>query len=255
MPLVYAAVTPHAPVLAPTLATEHHAVVEPTISALRHIGQELRAAHVDVVIVLSPHATGDGHSFFAYTGETLAMDLSAFGDFKTATSLPGATVFAQHLRSQADHDHVPMQLQTSETLDYAVSIPWLAGAWPTLPCLPIATYGQSDELLYRFGELLGEVCHQQSARVAIIASADLAQREATQVEPDRPMPWEREIATAIREGQRDTIPAPTETDPCGRAPIVALLSALSAIKPTGTILSFQAPFRVGYLTAECHLRR
>ena len=255
MPLVYAAVTPHAPVLAPTLAIEHQNIVEQTVAALTHIGQELRANQVETIIVLTPHASGDAHTFFASSDHEFQVDLSAFGDYKTKTHFSGATVFAQHLRAQADRDHVAMKLQSTPQLDYAVSVPWLAGAWPEVACLPIATYGQSDELLYRFGELLGEVCHQQAARTAIIASADLQQRPVGHREPDRPLPWEREIATAIREGQRDHIPAATDDDPCGRAPIVTLLSAVAAIQPVGTILSFQAPFRVGYLVAECHLRR
>ena len=254
MALVYAAVVPHAPVLAPTLAADHHAVVHSTISSLQHIGRELRLAQVETMIVLTPHFLGDETSFFVNTAEKLRCDLSKFGDYKTNTELPGAWVFAQHLRAAADQEHVPMRLQSTPDLDYGVSVPWLAGDWPNVACLPIATYGQSDELLFRFGELLGDVCHQQQTRCAIIASADLAERPAGKKDY-RPLPWERDVATALREGRRDHFPPPTTADPCGRAPIVALMSAVASMQPSSTILSFESPFRVGYLTAECHLRR
>ena len=83
MPLVYAAVTPHAPVLAPTLAIEHQNIVEQTVAALTHIGQELRANQVETIIVLTPHASGDAHTFFASSDHEFQVDLSAFGDYKT----------------------------------------------------------------------------------------------------------------------------------------------------------------------------
>lgn len=255
MPLVAAAVVPHAPVLVPAIASAHASFTEPTRTALKEIGVRHTAAHVDTVIVLTPHGPSVDERMTIISGDALRPDFRTFGDVSSYPAWNGNPSVAQLIRSLADEEHVPTALATSEALDYGTAVPLVAAEWPKKSTvIPIAIDHLSREMIIRIAHVINEATHRSHARIACIASADLEERTSHRDDADRPTPWERAIATAVRTGRSEELPE-DDGRSCGFSPIAVLLAMLSGTPANGDILSFQAPFRVGYMVADLHLHR
>lgn len=255
MPLVAAAVLPHAPVLVPAIAAGHAAFTKATQEAMVEAGKHFRATQVETCIVLTPHGPSVDERMTIITSETIKPDLRTFGDVSAYPSWKGNISFTQQLRALADLEHVPSSLATTDVLDYGVAVPLLAADVDQKTAIvPIAIDHLSREMIVRIGHVLNEAIHQSPDRIAVIASADLEERTTADHDPKRPTAWERSIATAVRNGDPEELPA-DDGRSCGFSPIAVLLSLLSPTPATGTILHFDAPFRVGYMVADLDLKR
>lgn len=255
MPLVAAAVVPHAPVLLPTIAGDHAPLTEQTRQALTTLGEDFLAHQVETIVVLTPHAAGIDETLGIVVGERLRVDLSSFGDVTQYPVMKNDWELAQALRSEADDQRLPSQFIHVDSHDYGTGIPLLAGQWSTdMRIISLAIAPTSREQLVRMSAVLHDVLHQTKRRVAFVASVDLDERSAKVHDLDRPTAWERAVATAVRSGKPEELSSGA-SESCGSDVLRLFFHVLAPYHAQGQILSFQAPFRIGYLVADIHLRR
>jgi len=81
MPLVFAAVVPHSPVLVPSVGKEHLKKLKKTVAAMKRLEQDLYASHPDTILIVSPHGPVEADHFTLDLNETYACDLKDFGVF------------------------------------------------------------------------------------------------------------------------------------------------------------------------------
>ncbi len=111
---------------------------------------------------------------------------------------------------------------------------------------------------YEFGKQLKRVLHAESSRVAVIASADLSHKlsAASPGGPSTQGPqFDELIKTHVADKTADALkafdPAIVEqAGQCGYRPIMTLLGTLDEMNVQAKVLSYEAPFGVGYLTAR-----
>ena len=146
-------------------------------------------------------------------------------------------------------------------LDQGTLVPlyylWDKGKHKT-PLIPMSFCSLSLKDHYRFGQFLGEYLKKDSHSWSVIASGDLSHRIAP-YSPAGYSPKAKEFdrkliefiaAKEIKKILNMNIELIDEAGECGLRSIVLLLGILSGFSWEPKILSYEAPFGVGYLVAE-----
>ena len=257
MAIVAAAVIPHSPLILPSIAKEHDALFALTHHSLTEISELLYASQPDLVVLLTPHSSDPiTTGTVVHVAETYHGDLVSFGDFTTSCDVHGSPSAAHRLKMTAEREHFSLLLQTHDGLDYGTSIPFLTVLQQLVntPVLPIICTQSDFSTSLQLGQLLYEQYTAEHDRVVILASSDLSRRKRkSSGNPDQPTSEEKLLSQAMLAVDPSVLAATTpNTDTCGFAPIVTLLSALQQLHPEPKILSFQSPMGVGLLTAFFH---
>jgi MEMO1 family protein len=255
--IVHACIVPHAPILVEEVAGERFEQVSKTAEAYSGVSQTLAEAKPETVVLVSPHGPNQRDSFIVCSAPRARADLSRFR--------------APQVRFEAsiDLDLTKKFLSLDKTFaakDWALDLDW--GCSIPLHCLRSAL-GSVDLVLlgitsldpvahFQFGESLGQILQRSSKRVAFVCSADLSHS----VTPDAPcgfspqgqvfdqayqkavaewdVTWVLAQETAFRrQATEDAIPQ-TST----------LMGALNGLEVRSRVLSYEAPFGVGYMVAE-----
>lgn len=258
MPIVFAAVVPHSPLLIPEVSKEHQRLVDVTRRSLQELAQEYYSAQPDVLIILTPHGPVIPGSFVIQQSETLTGRLRDFGDIQTRFQAPGAIQIAHQLKELAEDREIAVALQTAHEVDYGVTIPaiFFSEGKRRVPLLALSMSDQTPTEVIRLGQTIYEFIQSRNFRVAIIASADLTRRAKRDPSGtlSRPTAEEKRLAEAISAVDPARLePGSHQSDTCGRNPILTLLSCLQPIRSHGSIRSFEAPFGVGLMTASFNL--
>ena len=256
--IVFAALVPHSPLLAPGVGKEKRDALLGTLKAYAEVEQALVAAKPDTIVIISPHAHTYPDAFSANMAPKYVGTLKAFGDHQTTVDAKSDFLLLDRLQRELRSEGVPFTLTSSEELDYGFTIPLLL-LTPRLPewkLVPIAPSLMDAQAHVDFGRKLENVLHQETTRVAIIASADLSHKLTTDspggasVEgPAFDATVRSKLATMDVQGLLALDAQAVEAaGQCAYRPIMTLLGMLEdqSVKPRE--LCFEAPFGVGYLT-------
>src|SRR3989344_8584763 len=99
MSLVFAALTPHPPLLIPSIGKEMEKKVEKTKNALLKLEEELYLAKPEVIIIISPHGALLRDAFTINYCADYETDLREFGDLATKLKFKGETTLPAKIRS------------------------------------------------------------------------------------------------------------------------------------------------------------
>lgn len=253
MPVVAAAVVPHSPLLLPTVAKIHQALLTATQHSLNDLAAEWYAAKPEVVVFLTPHGGPPGEVITVHAADHYQTNFSQFGDLTTVYSASGALGIIHGLTTAAEHAHLPARLQTFAQLDYGSAIPALTllAPQPHIPIIPIFISGQPD-LLLRAAAVFHDFFTRSPVRSILVASGDFSRRQrSTHHLPPRPTAEERAVSSAIVAVDPTQL-ASVHPDPrtCGYGPTFTLLGTIQSIATSGTIRDFVAPLGVGCITAS-----
>lgn len=254
MPVVAAAVVPHSPLLLPNVSKEHASLLSLTTKTLGDIAAEIYAAKPDALVILTPHGPTSSETVIIQADEHYRATFQEFGDIQTVVEACSSLELTHGLRTAAESEHLAVQQQTFEILDYGTAVPLLTllKPQPKLPIIPILVPTQYDVIL-RTAAVLHDFFTSVRSRIIIVASADFSRRRTTAAHSlvkQRPTPEERTISSAIvavDPTQLSSLQPHAST--CGYTPTLALLATLQSIAVAGTIRSFEAPLGVGMLTA------
>lgn len=264
--LRFAAITPHPPIIIPTIGRSNLNLARRTANAMKSLGEKLRAVKAETIVVISPHGPVQYDKFILNYSPTLKGDLSQFGDtrhfiFGNDRELVDEIVSAERKAGQ------PVGLARELELDHGALVPLYyllaekdASYNPFLvhmsfTMLPLAYH-------YKFGEVLGQVLSKSPKVISFIASGDLSHR----VTPEAPAGYtpqgrvfDKNLTQLIKNRDAGGI---LNMDPrliedageCGLRSIVMLLGALSHLRWEVRSLSYEAPFGVGYLVANIGIK-
>lgn len=262
MPIVFAAIVPHSPVLVPNIGKRHRRKLATTSAALRQLEGELYAAQPQTLAVVSPHGVIATNFFGVTSADRLSSNFSAFGDFTPSSSWRGDAITAQRLRAadETARRAPPFRLRGATEVDYGVSVPLLslASHLPDLPVLPLHVAGLPVADHWRFGAFLGEQFRQFDRRVAVLASGDLSHR-LTPKSPagfsPRGAAFDRAMLECIRRGDAPAVASlkpdvVTAAAACGFLPIVTILGVMDGMAVQPRVLSYEGPLGVGLLTVH-----
>lgn len=260
MPLVFAAVAPHSPVLIPSIGKEHLKKLKKTVAALKRLEQDLYATHPDTIMIISPHGPVETEHFTLDLNETYACDLKDFGVFDVSVTCRADMRLASALKEHLEDHGVPFMMRSEPGLDYGVVVPltYLTGHLKKFSVLPISPSLLPAKSHFEFGQAIREAISHSDRRVAVIASADLSHR-LTRSAPAGYSPYgkkfDEKIVTLLKEKKH---PALLTFEPelaakaaqCGLPPLTILAGILDGIDATPEVLSYENPFGIGLLTVH-----
>lgn len=176
MSLVFAGITPHSPLLIPTVGKDKQHLVMCSQEAISELAEEIYTHKLDTLIILSPYTGMFETAFSMNAHDVLKSDLSDFGDLVTQTSWSGSPTLAAHITQAARAQNIPVRSVSNETVDYGISIPltYLLTESTQTSVLPIGCGIHTRAEYLAFGALLKEVIMHSSKRIGILVSGHLS---------------------------------------------------------------------------------
>ncbi|TAK03734.1 AmmeMemoRadiSam system protein B [Patescibacteria group bacterium] len=261
--ICFAAFTPHTPLLLPTIGRDALEHMKATKGAMDRLAEDLYLAMPDTVIVLSSHSVQFEKAFSLNLHDEYAADMSEFGDLTVHRTFKPDLGFIDALQRAVRRQGIPLALNSSGRLDHGTSVPLLtlAERIGRVRIVPVSYSGLGPKEHFAFGRALKEVIMHSPRRIALVASGDLSHCLTS----DAPSGYRREgavfdeLARQAVEGvssakllsaSSELIAAASE---CAYRPLLMLFGALDHMNVRPEILSYEAPFGVGYMVAEFHL--
>ncbi|MFA4845875.1 MAG: AmmeMemoRadiSam system protein B [Patescibacteria group bacterium] len=261
--LVFAAITPHTPLLIPTIGKENLKAMSASVQALTHLAEDFYLSRPDTVIVISSHATQYPDAFAINLHDEYVIDFKDFGDLSTNRSLAPDIETITQIQRAARQERVALTLDSSSSLDYGTGVPltYLLVKSPDVQVVPISHSGLSPRDHVRFGNLLKDVIDTSKKRIAVIASGDLSHC----LESKSPLGFRREgelydgrVIEAVKNHSLATLlnleeTTLTQAGQCLHEQMLILFGILEKTQTRPEVLTYEHPFGVGYLVAEFHL--
>lgn len=263
--LVFAAITPHPPILIPDIGRENIKRAKETVEAMEKLEEKFFEAKPDTVIIISPHGLVLPDAFSINVNPIYKSDLKEFGDFSTSMEFKPSTVLAYRIKELMEDKDILLVLTSEESLDHGSIVPlyFLTKRLDNVTILPIGYSSLDLKKHFNFGDYLKEIVLNEEKRIAVIASGDMSHR-LTKDAPAGFSPRGKEFDEKIIEAITNKNSAGLlglsqdlveEAGECGLRSIVMLLGLLERINYTPEILSYEGPFGVGYLVVNFKLDR
>ncbi len=269
MSLVFAAITPHPPIIIDEIGGDNLKPVLKTVRAMDNLADRLVQIAPDVIIFITPHGavfqdalsvtvesrlrgsfSGLGYPELEFMRESdvnlankIIDDARAAGIAVLAVDAPTAKLY----RIKLDMDH-----------GILVPLAFLDKAGSKAPIVSVSIGMLPFEELFLFGVSLGKTIHQWEGKVALIVSGDLSHK----LQPGAPagyhedgQQFDRLVVDAVANGDAKAIYdlrgiQAENAGECGLRPLVIAMGAFDGRDFTGDVLSYEGPFGVGYLVAE-----
>ncbi len=257
--IVSAYITPHPPILIPKIGRENLERVQETIFALENLAEKLYQAKPETILVISPHGPITQDKFCILGKEKLYGNFSQFGDIEDEFNYKNNLELVKEIEKESKKEKIPLSLINENWLDHGMLVPLYHLTSGKLDNIPILGMGFSMlDLQTHFN--LGKVIYSvtKNKKVAIIASGDLSHR----LTPDAPAGYsekgkefDKKLIELLKKNDSKGIlnldsNLIEEAGECGLRSIIILLGILDKVKNKTEILSYQAPFGVGYLVVD-----
>ncbi len=267
MSLVFSSICPHPPIIVPTIGQPVDLKqVSKTIEAMKKLSQKFTEAGPLTVLVISPHGPLDPQNFTISNSPTLAGHFYHFGDFATELIFKNDQNLIEKIKKECEEVKIPLKLANIEKLDHGTLVPlyYLSQTIPNIKIVSLVFSFLDSKTHFQFGQILNKLISdkRQDTRIGIIASGDLSHRltpEAPGGYNPRGKEFDEKIVELLKKKDvkgilnmdKDLIEQAGE---CGYRSIIILLGALNGLNWKPEILSYEAPFGVGYLVANFKIK-
>lgn len=260
MSLVYAAITPHPPLLIPSIGKDILKKLDKTKIALEKMEEELYLSKPDILIIISSHGAYFHDAFIMNVCPEFHTDLKEFGDLTTKLNFKGEMNLSAAIREKTKEEKIPTTMLSEPTLDHGCAIPlfYLTQHLPDIKLIPISFCGLDWKSHLDFGHLIKETILNTNKRVAVIASGDLSHALTTNSPAGYHVSGSKfdekiqellahKNVSGMLQLEAEFVKNSSE---CGFRTFLILMGILQNINYTYHQHSYEAPFGVGYLTAN-----
>ena len=258
--LVFSGIAPHPPIMVPEVGRESIAEVKRSIEGMAELTRRIIDSDAESLILISPHAPLDPVAFVAYSGPVLTGDFADFRAPFTTIEAPLDEELLNAIKRTAEADSLEIVDLRERKLDHGTAVPLYflqQNGWKGA----VVALGYSflpNDMHLRFGECIKKAVDEIGRKVAFVASGDLSHR----LKPEAPAGYnpiahifDDEVVGAINDNRPDRI---IHIDPelrrmageCGYRSMLVALGAARELPPAGDVLTYEAPFGVGYLVAQ-----
>ena len=261
--LVFAGLLSNSPLLLPSINGNRLAEVEKTRQAMHELSEELYAVHPDVIVVLAESKVMYPDAFSINVADPYVSDLSEFGDLGYNKTYHPDFGLIDRIQRRLRTSPLPVSLSTEPQLDFATVVPldFLAGHLPTMRVVPIAPSDLDAKAHFTFGTRLKEIIQEHDKRVAVVAAGDLS-HALTKESPAGLYKGAKEYDASLQvliKGKNTAGLLQLSPDLVKNAhdtmyrQICMLFGVLDGLDVTPSVLSYEAPFGVGYCVAHFSL--
>ena len=253
---------PHPPVAIPTIGKEKSSQIKKTVDAMEKLEKDLYASKPDIVIIISPHGQVNPDAFTVNVSDHFEINFKEFGDFATKFDVKGDMVLMS-TNSEKINNKLPINIISDKELDHGIGVPayFLLRHLEGTSLIPIY-YSLLDNVShFEFGKSLKELAMDSDKRIAVIASGDLSHCLTDKA----PLPFnstgkefDEKLIELLKGADSQAIinldhKLIEKAAECGLRSILILLGVLNNYNYKTEILSYEAPFGVGYLVANLRL--
>ncbi|MDP2820851.1 MAG: AmmeMemoRadiSam system protein B [bacterium] len=263
--LSFASFLPHPPVIIPSVGSEKdRKITEKTIVAMEKIATDFQSKEIDTVVIVSPHSQLDYGRITLNISPVLNGNFNLFGDFKTLFSFKNDIKVLKQITEELEKEKFPFRLLNDNFLDHGVLVPlfFLMKNKKTLPKIVIIGYSYLDNKThFEFGKILKKVFKETDKKISFIASGDLSHC-STENAPCEYSPkgkiFDEKIVSLVKEKKIEEIinlekNLVENACECGFKSLLILLGVINDEKWKPEIISYEAPFGVGYLVLNIKL--
>ncbi len=260
MSLVFAAITPHPPLLIPSIGKEAAKKIDKTKRALEKLEEDLYLSKPEVIVIFSPHGNLLKDAFTVNLCPKYQSDLREFGDLSTQLTFNGEMQLMSSLRQACESVNITCRSISEPPLDHGVTVPlyFLTKHLNNIPIIPIGFCDADWKTHLEFGGLIKEQIMNCNKRVAVIASGDLSHALTTDApagfnplgaEFDQKIQnlFALQNTTGLLQIDPAMISAAAE---CGFRAFLMLSGVLRGVNYQYHSYCYESPFGVGYLTAS-----
>lgn len=253
----FAVITPHPPIIIPGIGQpEDLKKAKKTISAMEKLGTEMEKEKPDTILLISPHAEMNYHTFVVNSAPKLAGSFIDFGldmDFEFDNNVD----VVEDIVSAANDKNIPVHLHES-FLDHGTLTPLYYLAKTIKPKLVQLAFSMMDyQKHYEYGKLIGGVLRGSKEKIAVVASGDLSHRlipSAPAGYSPKGKDFDEKLVKLLSEKDVEGIlnldkNLIEEAGECGLRSIIVILGILNG-EYKFDMLSYEGPFGVGYLAAR-----
>lgn len=258
----FLAICPHPAMLIPGVANKSDTEkISQTIIAYQKLNELFAKVKIDHAIIISPHGQINPTDVVVNISEKFTASFLRFGSTLTA-EFKGNVDIANEIVRAIQVSGAGAKGIVHEDLDHGISVPMylLTKNAATVPTITPLTYTFTyPRQQIEVGKVIGNYAKNSKLRIAIIASGDLSHKLShASLEGYSPFGYQfdEKIIASLRAGTYEDIPVIDEfvvsnAGQCGYNSILMLLGAMESIsaKKPFNVLSYEAPFGVGYLTA------
>ena len=254
-------IVPHPPLIIPEVGKGKEKAISSTIEAYHEIGKQIKDLAPDVIIITTPHSPAYSDYIHISSIPRMKGSFKMFGapdvalEFNTEKKLIDA--IAETARN-CGIDAGGEGAQNNE-LDHGALIPlyFISQYYRDFTLVRISISGHTLEQLYTFGNCIQKAISDYDKNIVFIASGDLSHKLKDDgpygFAPQGPR-FDKYIIGAIKNSDFKKL---LTIDPdlyhkagdCGLRSFVIMAGALNGLAVCSSLMSYEGPFGVGYLTA------
>lgn len=261
--LVFSAITPHPPVIIPTIGKNGIEKVKQTAQAMEKLEHELYGAKPDVIVIISPHGHVLSDSFTINLNKSFYADFETFGDWQTKLEFKSKPGLVSKFKERLEKE-LPVKLISEEKLDHGIGVPlyFLSDHLKNTPIIPIYYSHLDLESHWKFGDLLREEIIKSDLRIAVIASGDLSHKltkDAPGGFSENAQKFDDKLIQIVEKKDYNEILKITpeqmeEVSECGVRSFAILFGIINKFEHTPDIISYEKPLGVGYMVVNFKLK-
>jgi aromatic ring-opening dioxygenase LigB subunit len=261
--LSFASITPHPPIIIPSVGKDNQAVLAKTLNSFLELEKIFIASKTEILLIISPHGALSTDHFSFNVSETFTLNFEDFGDFSTQPTFSGELVMPMEIKEKSVF-FPQTKIVSNNILDHGSAVPlYFLGqkVQKTLKILPLYYCAKSLADHFAYGRMLKREILKNDKKIGIVASGDLSHR-LTKNSPAGYSPkgqkFDNKLIELLKQKKSKEIldlnpDLIEEAGECGLRSIVLLLGILDNINCEPEIMSYEYPFGVGYLTANYRL--
>lgn len=261
MPIVFACISPHPPVIVHEVGQGRESETHRTIAALEEVAQAMARHTPQTVVIISPHGPMLPRSFGILTAPQAQGDFRQWGAPGVSLTFDTDLELVETVRREAQQANLSLEPlpHWGQGLDWGCTVPlyYLQSGMAGAKLVALSVSFLSSREHYRLGQAVASAANSSQRRVALIASADMSHRLRHDgpygFDPAGPALdqrlqealacWDVEDVLSVDAQLRaqagdDAVPS-----------LSFLMGALSELAVRPHILSYEGPFGVGYLVA------
>lgn len=266
--LTFAAFLPHPPIIVPQIGGANSAKCQATSNAFNTICQTAEKSEIETLVIVSPHTSIHPNEMTVSFNNFACGDYSAFekADIKIRKDID--VDLAEEIYKTSKKMGVPTRLLEQDNcynIDHASMVPLLFLEDYLPPSLKIVIIGFS--LLEKqphldFGKAINKAISNIGYNVGVIFSGDMSHRIFEEGAEFVGQKFDKEICLAINNNQIAKILKIDEylQEEAGECGYRSMLIAIGALQEYGLekvksdLVSYEAPFGVGYMVANFELK-
>jgi AmmeMemoRadiSam system protein B len=266
--LTFAAFLPHPPIIIPQIGGEDRKKCQSTINAFNCISKVAEKSEIETLVIISPHTSVHPNEMTISFNDFASGDLSAFDKAEVKIRKEIDVELSEEIYKTSKKYNVPTRLLEQEGayfIDHASMIPllFLENYLPSSFRIVIIGFSLLERQPHLdFGKAIYKAITKMGYNVGVIFSGDMSHKIFEEGAEFVGQKFDKEICSAINNNQITSILNIDEylQDEAGECGYNSLLVALGMLqehgldKVTSKVLSYEAPFGVGYMVANFELK-